>query len=384
MFKYITPSTTTKIMNLSSEDNLRLNVLLANPLQAIRIDESKMIIYGLSEQGEAKIILHPNCRDELYLKQVRELISERILDSPGGYPVYLRRWSRMGQARDENLAQLLMLGVPEAVEAVVNAPGLTPELAARAWWAMPESKNARSMLNKKNIVESEIGKTLAQHLIDYLPFEEETTDIIETVSLVLQGNLIDDAMVQTLWGKGRAKNAYYVGFLVTRPNQLPNPIVARHDAEEIYTQLQFLADNILAQQLIWLSSGAGQTFLDTFEKILKKPTNQDVVNILFDVVAKRFSTICPDCYDDEMDINILLEKVNNQCQQPSNTLKVVLEAMPEKQNLIQATLILAGLRYSILRPIFSTTTAIGTLMRKKLTPVTDVLFQQIAILRGRV
>ena len=43
----------------------------------------------------------------------------------------------MGQARDDSLAQLLLLGEPEAVVAAVHAPGLTDELAARAWWAMP-------------------------------------------------------------------------------------------------------------------------------------------------------------------------------------------------------------------------------------------------------
>ncbi|MGD8712367.1 MAG: sulfur reduction protein DsrS, partial [Thiohalophilus sp.] len=50
-------------MELSNEDALRLNVLLNQNLQAIRIDESKMIVYGLSEKGEASVSLNPNCRD---------------------------------------------------------------------------------------------------------------------------------------------------------------------------------------------------------------------------------------------------------------------------------------------------------------------------------
>ena len=50
--------------------------------------------------------------------------------------MYLQRWTRMGQMRDESLEQLLLLGEPEAVVAVVCAPGLTDELARRAWWAM--------------------------------------------------------------------------------------------------------------------------------------------------------------------------------------------------------------------------------------------------------
>ena len=48
-------------MDLSPEDSLRLNVLLANQPQAIRINESSMIVYGLSDQGEAKVQLNPNC-----------------------------------------------------------------------------------------------------------------------------------------------------------------------------------------------------------------------------------------------------------------------------------------------------------------------------------
>jgi len=77
------------MMNLSNEDNLRMNVLLHQDLQAIRIDESKMIVYGLSEKGEAKVPLKANCKDEVYIKQVKELISSHVLGSPGGYPNFL-------------------------------------------------------------------------------------------------------------------------------------------------------------------------------------------------------------------------------------------------------------------------------------------------------
>ena len=38
-------------MQLSSEDQLRLNVLVAQPLQAVRIDESRMCVHVLSEKG---------------------------------------------------------------------------------------------------------------------------------------------------------------------------------------------------------------------------------------------------------------------------------------------------------------------------------------------
>ena len=109
-------------MELSAEDNLRLNVLLAQELHAVRIDESKMIVYALTGKGEAKVPLNPTGKDEAYIKEVKALFSTHVMGSPGGYPVYLKRWTRMGQARDESLAQLLLLGEPEAVVAAVHAP----------------------------------------------------------------------------------------------------------------------------------------------------------------------------------------------------------------------------------------------------------------------
>ena len=135
-------------MALSAEDNLRLNVLLAQELHAVRIDESKMIVFALTAKGEAKIPLNAIGKDEAYIKEVKSLFSTHVMGSPGGYPVYLKRWTRMGQAKADSLSYLLLLGEPEAVVAAVHASGLTDELAARAWWAMPTSENARRMLEK--------------------------------------------------------------------------------------------------------------------------------------------------------------------------------------------------------------------------------------------
>ena len=75
-------------MELSPQDTLRLNVLLANEPQAIRINESSMTVFGLSESGEAQVQLNPIGRDEQYIKRVKELLSGHVLGSPGGYPVY--------------------------------------------------------------------------------------------------------------------------------------------------------------------------------------------------------------------------------------------------------------------------------------------------------
>ncbi len=368
-------------MEFTPEDNLRLNVLIANNLQAIRIDESKMIIYGLSDnQREAKIQLHPNCRDEIYLRQIREFISSHVLASPEGYPVYLKRWNRMGHTKNENLDKLLMLGEPEAVVAVVHSPSLTIELARRAWWAMPDAENARSLLKNSKVVNSELAKELAAYLVEYLPFETESYNIIQSVSLVLQADLIDEATRQKLWS--RKKNAYLIGFLIAQADDLPDPVAARADYEQIKSTLApLIADgNQIAKQLLKISSSSGQTFLTICERVLRKPANQDIVNLLFDIIAQYFESICPDDYNDEMNISILIEQANNF---ESIEIQDVLAIMPSLNDSIRAMLILAGLRYSIVRPIFSRTTAIGSLMRKKLAPVLEPVLNSIQTSKGK-
>lgn len=372
---------------LTPEDNLRLNVLLANQIQAIRIDEAKMVVYGLSAKGDAKVQLHPNCRDEIYLRYVRELISGQILGSPGGYPTYLKRWNRMGQAKADNLAQLLLLGEPEAVVAVVHAPGLTPELARRAWWALPNSDNARSLLTHSQIAHSEFGQILAHYLVEYLPFEEEAYLIIESVRLVLQPDLIGEVTRQALWNKGRSKNTYLVGFLWAQPDNLPNSVAARADTPQIKATLAPLVakENQLAIQLVKVTSSPGQSFLATSEQVLRKPVNQEVVNILFEVMANYFASIRPQSYDDEMNILSLVERAHHSCDTCLDTTSVeqreILALMPELRETITAMLILSGLGYSVLRPIFSQTTAIGSLMRKKLAPIIEPILEQLAILQ---
>jgi len=64
----------------------------------VRIDESKMTVFALTAKGEAKIPLNAIGKDEVYIKEVKALFSTHVMGSPGGYPVYLKRWTRMGQA----------------------------------------------------------------------------------------------------------------------------------------------------------------------------------------------------------------------------------------------------------------------------------------------
>lgn len=379
-------------MPLSTEDNLRLNVMLANKLDAVRIDEGRMIVYGLSADNEAQIQLNPNCRDEQYIKQVRELLSGHVLGSPGGYPVYLKRWTRMGQMKDDSLADLLKLGEPEAVMAVVCASGITNELARLAWWAAPEAEHARRMLESQQVVNGSMGKMLADFLVEFLPFEEDPYAIVRSVRLVLQGDLISQETRQKLWDKGNKKNVFRIGFLVADPDKLPVQLPPRADSEQVADTLQQLSDsgNDLAGQIQRVLSGAGQGFIQTCESILKKPANQEVVCALFNAIGLYFSNRsvidleqqAESTGQAEQDVQQLINAAKLQVEATDEAAAVMAQC-PQLASEICAIYALAGVTDAIATPVFARTDAIGTVMRKKLEPVTEHLFSQFSTLQGK-
>jgi hypothetical protein len=376
-------------MELSAEDSLRLNVLLANSLQAVRIDESSMTVHALSEQGEASVKLNPRGRDDQYLKQVRELLSSQVLGSPGGYPVFLRRWTRMGQARDDSLEQLLMLGEPEAVVAVVHAAGLTDEIARRAWWAMPVAENARRMLENESVVKGSMGPELAEFLIEFLPFETEQRAMIETVRLVLQPDLIDAEMRDKLWRQAKRKTSYYIGFMDAVPDWLPEPGTARPDASAVHAKLAPLLEkgNVVAKQLCRCLSERGQVFLATADIAMKKPTNQDVVVEFLKSVQRYFSGVCPNS-DPAADMQLIISDAEALLDVPgvcatTTAVQEVLAAIPECRDDVRAMMALAWVGESLVNPIFARTDAIGSVMRKKIEPITIPFQQQLDQLRGK-
>jgi len=375
-------------MALSAEDNLRLNVLLAQDLYAVRIDESKMCVFALTAKGEAKVPLNAIGKDDPYIKEVKALFSTHVMGSPGGYPVYLKRWTRMGQARDESLAQLLLLGESEAVVVAVHAAGLTDELAARAWWAMPTAENARRMLEKQAVVDGDTGKVLADFLIEFLPFEEDQGDMIESVKLVLQPGLISQQEKEKLWSRTKTKKSFYVGFLHASPDDLPISVAAHVDYKQVKKQLAALLEekNDYAILLEKMLSEKGQAFLQTTEDALKKPGNQDVVILLLEAVAQYFKTILPiDFQEDDIEA-ICHQSESICCGNDNEALNKVKAALTDSQTNVKECLcamtVLSCLSVKLLNPIFSRTDAIGTVMRKKIKPVTDPIIEQLHILRG--
>ena len=374
---------------LSNEDSLRLNVLFSQKLRAVRIDESKMILVALTDKGEASVMLNPNCRDDRYLRHVRELLSTHVLGSPGGYPVYITRWTRMGQKRDNTtLHNLLLLGEPEAVAAVVHAPGLTPSLAKLAWWVLPEAEHARRMLVQPQVADSEMAHELAQFLIEYLPFETEPKAIMDSVRLVLQPGLVSEDERNNLWKRASRKGIYYVSFLQAMPDDLPELCSAHQQQAGVESQLSTLLveENPYALLLNKALSPGGQTFLKTAKAAIEKLADESTSVALFEVIGQYFSDaqLKDDpsdslCRDSEAALAYAEACVDN--PGVNKELAAVLASAPEQCERLVAILTLSCAGESLLDSFFSQSDTVGPLMRRKLAPWTTPMLEQIRCLR---
>lgn len=367
-------------MQLSNEDNLRLNVLLAQPLHAIRINEGTMTVHALTEKGEAKVQLNPTARDEQYLRWVRELISMKVTGSPGGYPIFIKRWTRMGHA-DNTLEHMLLLGEPEAIVAMVHAPTLTHEIGKRAWWANPTTEVARRLLHYPEVIEGELGAELAEYLLEFLPFEELQKNVVDTVRLCLQGELVSDKQRSELYKRAKRKNPYYVGFTFSDSN-IPAGKQAHPELAAIETSLktQLEAENPYALHLHKMLSEDGQCWLQTLKGALTKPVDQDVVIALFIAVQGYFTLDFPEgrgVREIDSACSRAEQLCNSECECPDELSAVIAALDDQHVPLLDATLMLAQLGEDTLIPIFAGNDSVGSVMRRRLEPVTTPILERL-------
>lgn len=373
-------------MPLSNEDNLRLNVLLRQNLLALRIDGSKMIVDALTDRGEGQVVLNPNCRDEKYVAMVKELISTHVLGSPIGYPVYIHRWTRMGQSRkEESLQNLLKLGEPEAVVAVSNTSDLPVEIARHAWWALPTEENARTLLRHQSVIDDDLGKELGAFLLEFLPFESDALRIVETVSLLLQPGVLAEQDRQSLWKKASHKSAYYPGFLITSADNLPYQADAHQDYPLLEKQLEKLIQqgNRTAEYYLWLHSERGRSFLHTVRLALKKPAQQDVVVTLFNAIGHHFADLnLPRKFRTIEELKAFNETLcNGECGEEYCELNAacreLIEYLPQSRERILGLLGLAQMSEVLLDPLFGGNDCLGSVMRKRIKPVSEPVLEMV-------
>lgn len=370
--------------SLTPEDRLKLHVLLANA-QAIRIHEESMSVYGLTEDGEKRVVLNPDRAPDRYLKSVRELLSTEVLGSPGGYPVFMRRWTRMGQVKNARLEPMLLLGEEEAVIAAARAPGLNETLARRIWWALPTAEVARYLLENDAVARSPFAPELAGWLYEYLPFEETPLLVINSVRLILRPGLLSDAQRRQLWQRGPRKSHYLAGFLAAAPEDLPETAPPRPLSLDMRASLAQLAaaGNIFAERLSWLHGGAGQSWLATLDHVWQKPADQDVVVALIEATAAFLRPLR--CTPAEIaDVEALRLAAGHwcSCHNVPTALADLLSACAGLRDEIEALLVLAHADEPLLRPIFARSDAVGTVMHKQIEPVAGCVRRAIAALRG--
>lgn len=349
--------------DLSPEDSFRLEVLLAQDLKAVRIDESNLVLHALTDQGEASIPLAPNSRPDKYLRLVRELLSGHALGSPGGYPVYLSRWTRHGQMEGINLGKLLLTGEPEAVVAVVYSPALTDELARYAWWTQPTIENARLMLRRNAVAQGDMGKVLAEFLVEHLPFlQEDHLAIMDTVAVLLHSGVLSAEQLETTWKRGKRSNSHYVAFLEMAADSLPLP---KHEHPDLAAARAAYGDQIATGQPAALAleralSAQGQTFLAAAAEVLERPETQEVVARTLNAIGRYFAGGDP---------------------WPEGTDLPGWEASQSFTPRLEAAARLAEVSEAPVKPIFARSTAIGSLMRRKIEPVVAPIMADIRLLR---
>ena len=129
--------------------------------------------------------------------------------------------------------------------------------------------------------------------------------------------------------------------------------------------------------------------VDRVMEAMKKPNNQDVVVSLLEAISGYYTSIIPETFAQE-DIATICVEADELCGSQNTSVCEVLAALEgaagidadKAKRYLSAMTVLACLSVKLVNPIFARTDAIGTVMRKKIKPVTDPVFEQLAILRG--
>jgi hypothetical protein len=256
---------------------------------------------------------------------------------------------------------------------------------------MPEAENARCMLASPQVVDADIGRELAEFLIEYLPFETEPAPIFNTVRLVLQPGLVDDETRQKLWRRATRKGTFYVGFLQAVPDALPEPAAAHAQHEAVSAGLLSLLenDNAVAALLVKVLSPAGQAFLKTVVNALDKLADEAAAVAVFDVLGNYFAVTLPVGHPNAQAASRQSEDAVNFAGRFMDELDAhhpamaeLLESLPDSREQLVAMVALSFAGEALLDSFFSHSDAVGPLMRRKMKAWTEPMLAQIKVLQS--
>ncbi|SMM99956.1 DsrS [uncultured Candidatus Thioglobus sp.] len=339
---------------LSPENTLKLNVLIATCV-AIRVDVYKLVVVGLTADKKEQILTLDPAGDSFEtIKAVQKMLVTKVLGSMGGYPSYLKRWSRMGQVESSNLKSLLKIGNIEAVVAVANSQNLNSKVLDLVWWCATntdqQAEIGRFLLTRDFVVKHPIGKQIADYLLEFLPFTDDPSQLIDTTNLLLQEGLISQAAKDRLWKQGQRKTAFLVGFIERLQGQLPN-----NDGT--------IALDSNSKELALVNSEQGQILLKTISQILKKINQEYVLYRTLEVLGAYLKHPMIQPLTD-------IQQLQIQAQQVCENLGLTDEK-------IQARLLLSGVSEQLVVSTISAHSLAGSAIRKKLnhvlTPIQNAL-----------
>ena len=181
--------------------------------------------------------------------------------------------------------------------------------------------------------------------------------------------------------RAKTKRNFYVGFMHALPDDLPEETGDHLSYEAAHLKLQPLIDsgNRYALQLNRVLNRRGQSFLKTADAALNRPATQEVVESLLDAIASYFSALRPEVFT-AYDIKAICAEAEAACGSADAELRDVLNVAPELKSELQAMLMLSCLSVKLINPIFAQTDAIGTMMRKKIKPITEPIIERLHIL----
>jgi len=113
-------------------------------------------------------------------------------------------------------------------------------------------------------------------------------------------------------------------------------------------------------------------------KILQKPPTQDVVATALQVIGNYLRALRP-AGDPDQTIE-QLQADSSKLLEHSPEAAAVAEALPTVAGKLQALYLLSGVGFGVLRPVFRSSDAIGSLMRRKLQPQLDPVMTQLEAL----
>ena len=248
---------------------------------------------------------------------------------------------------------------------------------------------ARRLLHYPDVVSGELGQELAAYLLEFLPYEAQQKDIVEAVQLCLQGDLTTEKQRADLWKRAKRKNPYYVGFVHSKQN-IPLDKSAHPEESALNRSLADLiaAKNPYALQLCELLSADGQKWLYALKESLRKPVDQDVIIALFIFIDRNLSLPFPERRG-VRDIQFACDRSDQLCSDeareneggcPPELVQVISAIAKDHLPLLNAMLMLAQLGEDTLIPIFAGNDSGGSVMRRKLEPLTTPILERVDVL----